>query len=212
MVITIGETTRPDVPDPAHSFIYSQMRKFFRKQFAGTPAKSAAISACSKNPAIRGRAIIITQNAPGDLDTHRFSIASCDDTNNNDLVPAVHYLHFSINGTNYEFVSPLDPVLYDDQANALLYFQNAEATQFGWLNFKTKTPYYAGAVELFDTGAGTGLLLYENLNSGYPVTITEYSNTNEFISGHYSGIYTDARNNPIYNFSCSFRARRNKCK
>ena len=152
-----------------------------------------------------------TATLPKPSPSHKF-VEGADAVNNMQLeeMPLLHYFNISINGTNFHFNSAAESVFYHGNDNALIYFQDEPLSKFGWLSFKDKTPYEAGMLELFDPGTGTFLVLYETTDAIYPVTITEFGTPGEFISGHYSGTYTDAENNPVYHVACSFRVRRRK--
>ena len=135
------------------------------------------------------------------------------EVNNLNNKPAVEtslfcYLDISINEMNYHFNNPSDLILYNENENAIIYFENEAATRFGWINFKNPVPDKADTIEFFEPGTGTFLILFKKSNSPYPVTLTEYDTNSEFICGHYSGIYTDAKDNPVYNVSCVFAIRR----
>ncbi|MEO8768833.1 MAG: hypothetical protein ABI402_02070 [Ferruginibacter sp.] len=118
------------------------------------------------------------------------------------------YLDISINEMKYHFNAPSDLILYNENENAIIYFENEAATRYGWINFKNPVPDKADTIEFFEPGTGTFLILFKKSNSVYPVTLSEYSTGSEFICGHYSGIYTDAKDNPVYNVSCAFSIRR----
>lgn len=118
------------------------------------------------------------------------------------------YFKLSINEIDYNFNSPADAISYNEKENAIIYFQDEAMTKFGWLTFKNQIPDNAGLIELFEPGTDTYLILYKKKGLAYPVAITEYGKSGECISGHYSGIYTDALNNPIYNVTCAFRVQR----
>jgi hypothetical protein len=122
----------------------------------------------------------------------------------------LHYFNLSINGTDYCFNTPLDSISYIKNSNGSIYFQNAAATKFGWLSFQNQDPYQAGLIELFDPETGIYLILYGIKDAVYPVSVTESGTAGEFMQGHYSGIYTDAHDNPVYDVCCSFRVLRNK--
>jgi hypothetical protein len=108
----------------------------------------------------------------------------------------------------YHFDSRSGQILYNENEHAIIYFENEASTKFGWLNFKNQIPDKADRIEFFEPATNTYLILFKKSNLVYPVTLTEYSNTSEFINGHYSGIYTDAKDNPVYNVSCKFNVRR----
>jgi hypothetical protein len=114
------------------------------------------------------------------------------------------YLDISINEMNYHFNIPSDIILYNENDHAIIYFENEAAARFGWINFKQQTPDQADRIEFFEPGTGTFLILFRKANTDYPVSLTGYDDNSGFIFGHYTGIYTDAKDNPVYNVACSF--------
>lgn len=118
------------------------------------------------------------------------------------------FLDITINEMNYHFNSAADIIKYNEAENAIIYFENEDSTRFGWLNFKNQVPDKAETIEFFEPATGTFLILFKKTNSIYPVMLTEYNSTSEFITGHYTGIYTDAKDNPVYKVTCKFNIRR----
>ena len=129
------------------------------------------------------------------------------------------FIKYNINGTNYSFMMPVDAVFSANVLDnpqppptTLVYANRIPNSTGDYANIRfERTGVTQGSTPLlsFFYTQQTGFYPLTTTGSPIPITITEYGNIGEYISGSFSGLLIGPPpNNNQYNITVSFRVKR----
>ena len=130
------------------------------------------------------------------------------------------FIKYSVNGTNYSFIKPTDTLFSANQLNnpqppptTLMFANRIPASASDYVNIQfERSGVTLGSTPLLSFFAVQQIGFYPfTVSSANPIriTITEYGNIEEYISGNFSGvIVAPPPGNNQYNVTCTFRVKR----